>query len=160
MTPNEQSQHLKRTIAPYAGQIIILLLVTLYFLFVSLKTHEWGFILTVPVMWLLFSPLVYFGLKYQVFWTETEVCQKTSGGSDVCIKYGEITRVTSEVSKPGELLAASRPFRRIVIYVERPQDTGKFIDVSLKHFAAEDICRLMHAIHDRRPDLTLPKNWC
>ena len=36
---------------------------------------------------------------------------------------------------------------------------NQFIDVSLKHFVNEDIRKLMHLIHERRPDLSLPKNW-
>jgi len=51
-----------------------------------------------------------------------------------------------------------RPFRRITIYAEGAEIT-KFIDVSLKHFVAEDIRKLMRKIHDNRPDLSLPKKW-
>jgi len=32
----------------------------------------------------------------------------------------------------------------------------KYIDVSLKHFVAADITKLMAAIHNQRPDLSLP----
>jgi hypothetical protein len=57
------------------------------------------------------------------------------------------------------MFAASRPFRRIAIYAGDPRGTGKFIDVSLKHFAADDVRKLMRIVHDRRSDLILPKNW-
>lgn len=156
---NEQSQYLRRTIAPYAGQIIILALATLGALFVSVKKNEWGLLLPIPVMWFLFLILTCIGLKYRINWTNEKICQKASGGSKVCIQYSEITKITSEISKPGDIFAASRPFRRIVIYAGEPQGTGKFIDVSLKHFLADDVRKLMHTIHDRRPDLTLSKNW-
>jgi len=46
-----------------------------------------------------------------------------------------------------------------VIYTGNPQGESKFIDVSLKHFAADDIRKLMRAIHQERPDLVLPKHW-
>jgi energy-coupling factor transporter transmembrane protein EcfT len=158
MTSSEKSQRLRRTISPYMGQIIILALVTLGVLFVAIKSNEWKLILSVPVMWLLFLVLVYIGLKYKIYWTDAEVCQEASGGQKVCIKYGEITKIASEISKPAELLSASRPFRRIAIYAEKPNGESKFIDVSLKHFSVDDVRKLMQAIHDRCPDLTLPKH--
>jgi hypothetical protein len=110
-------------------------------------------------MWLLFAPLVYIGLKYKIYWGTDNICQEASGGPRVCIEYGEITRIALETSSPGELLSASRPFRRIAIYGASPSGADKFIDVSLKHFVAGDFRELMHAIHDHRPDLTLPKHW-
>jgi hypothetical protein len=51
-----------------------------------------------------------------------------------------------------------RPFRRLAIYSEHGSSI-KFIDVSLKHFAADDVRKLMRVIHEQRPDLVLPKNW-
>jgi len=141
------------------GQVAILSLVTFCALFVSMKTHEWRLLLSVPVIWVLFLPLVYFGLKYKIYWTDSEVFQKASGGADIRIKYNEIERIESEVSKLGELLSASRPFRRIAIYAENSRGEGKFIDVSLKHFAADDVRKLVRMIHGRRPDLALPKHW-
>lgn len=72
--------------------------------------------------------------------------------------FCEITRITWETSKPAEWLAASRPFRRIVIYGKRLHE-DVFIDVSLKHFAADDVRELMRVVRGRRPDLTLPKHW-
>jgi len=156
---NGQSQHLRRTVSPYMGQNIILSLVTLYLLFVSAKVRGWSLLLPASVIWLLFSILTYIGLKYKINWTDKEVCQEASGGPKICIPYSEITNVTSEISKPGELLAASRPFRRVAIYAGDPQGAGKFIDVSLKHFAADDVRKLMRVVHDHRPDLILPKNW-
>ena len=88
---------------------------------------------------MLIGGLFFIGLKYKIYWTDEFVCQEASGRAKVCIKYGEITKISSEVSEPGQLLAASRPFRRIAIYAEKPHDEGKFIDVSLKHFVADDI---------------------
>lgn len=160
MTFGNQPQQLRRTVAPYMGQIVILSLVTLGALFVSIQRGAWGLILSVLIVgWPLFGVLVYIGRKYRIYWTEDDVRQQASGGADVSIKYSEIARIASETSKPGERLAASRPLRRIVIYAKESHAEGKFIDVSLKHFVAEDIRNLMRAIHGRRPDLSLPKNW-
>jgi hypothetical protein len=51
-----------------------------------------------------------------------------------------------------------RPSRRIAIYANAAEG-HKWIDVSLKHFADDDIRRLMRAIREYRPDLSIPKNW-
>jgi hypothetical protein len=56
------------------------------------------------------------------------------------------------------LCDVSTSSRRIAIYGDG-SNGHKWIDVSLKHFAAEDIRRLMRAIHEQRPDLSMPKNW-
>jgi hypothetical protein len=159
MISSNQPQQLRRTIDPYMGLLIILSLVTLGALFVSVQKHVLSLILPVPIIWLLFAFLVFIGLRYRIVWTNNEVCQRASGGSNVCIEYGQITRIISEVSKPGDWLAASRPFRRIAIYAEDPGGEDKFIDVSLKHFLADDIRELMRAIRIRRPDLELPPHW-
>jgi len=115
--------------------------------------------LSTPVMWLLFAPLVYIGLKYKVYWKDNEICQEASGGPKVCIAYGEITRLALETSKPAELPSSSRPFRRIAIYGGNVGNFDSFIDVSLKHFVADDIRKLMRAIRARRSDLELPNDW-
>lgn len=154
-----RKNQLRRTINPYVGQIVILSVVTLGSLLVSVSKGAWGLVLSMPVAWIFFGALIFIGMKYKISWDQEMVCQKASGGPDLCIKYDEISEITSEVSKPGELLSASRPFRRIVIYDERRHGKAKFIDVSLKHFVADDIRELMRAIRVRRPDLTFPKHW-
>ena len=65
---------------------------------------------------------------------------------------------TSNFKKQDNLATFSRPMRRIVIYAKHA-DGGKFIDVSLKHFVAADVRRLMKLIHERRPDLAVPVKW-
>jgi hypothetical protein len=151
-------QHLRRTVSPYIGQIIILSFVTFFILFISFKMHEYKLLLITPVIWILFIPLIYFGLKYQIFWNDEELFQRVSGQSDVYIKYTEISKVASETSKPNELITAGRPFRRIVIYAGNAQVGSRFIDVSLKHFVMNDVRSLMRVIHEHRPDLVLPKH--
>jgi hypothetical protein len=138
---------------------VILSGVMILLAYVSLKTRDWTPIASAQMVWPLFAVLVYIGTRYRIFWRDGAVVQRASGGADVSIKTGEITRVEQETSDVGTALAMRRPFRRIVIYAENPRGEGKFIDVSLKHFVADDIRKLMRAIHTRRPDLTLPKHW-
>jgi hypothetical protein len=109
--------------------------------------------------WPLFGVLVWIGTCYRIFWRDGAILQKASGGPDVSIRPDEITSVEQETSDVGTALAMRRPFRRIVIYAENPRGEGKYIDVSLKHFLADDVRKLMRAIHARRPDLALPKHW-
>jgi hypothetical protein len=156
MNSTIESRYLRRTIAPYIGQIIILSAVTLFAAIGSFNTKEWGLILSMLVAWLLFAFLARIGLKYKISWTNELVCQEASGGSNICIRYSEITKIVSEVSQPGQLLAASRPFRRIAIYARAMEGKATFIDVSLKHFATADVRDLMQVIREKRPDLKVP----
>jgi hypothetical protein len=156
---NERSQYLRRSIAPYVGQIVILSLLTIGVLFISIKRHAWGLLLPVPVLWSLFAFLSYLGLKYKINWADNDICQEASGGKEVHIRYGDITGIKLEMSKPGELLAASRPFRRIAIYASERQGAERRIDVSLKHFLADDVREFMRVIQLRRPDLVVPEEW-
>lgn len=109
----------------------------------------------IPVIWFFFIVLLYFGMAYQISWNEEEICQEASGGR-ICIKFSEIKNIQAEVSKPLELISASRPFRRISIYAENGGSHVKYVDVSLKHFMMSDVRKLMQAIHGRRPDLVIP----
>lgn len=123
MTQREQTQHLRRTVAPYTGQFIILTLATLGMLFVSITKHTWGLALSTPVMWLLFSFLVYIGLKYKISWTDKEVCRKASGGPDVHIRYDQITSVKSEnlqAARTSRLIAAVPADRDLCGNSQRP----------------------------------------
>ena len=79
---------------------------------------------------------------------------------DVVIPVNEITSIKKGASF--ERLKSSqgitrRVFRRIAIYQEKSDGTVKFVDVSLKHFIPEDIKKLMTLIHEKRPDLEIPK---
>jgi hypothetical protein len=159
---NSESTHafaLKRSVDPYVGFAVILFGVTGLTVFVSLKTHSWAPLEAMPLGWLFFVVIVYIGTRYRILWRDGEVVQRASGGTDVSIRTDEITRIEQETSDVGTALGMRRPFRRITIYAEKSYGDGKFIDVSLKHFATDDVHKLMRAIQDRRPDLTLPKHW-
>lgn len=159
LTMEKSRVALRRSIGPYAGFIIILAGVTGLLMFVSLKTGDWTPFGTALLGWLFLLVIIYVGTRYRIFWCDGEIVQKASGRADVSIRVEEITRVEQETSGVRTLVAFRRPVRRIVIYAEKPHGEGKFIDVSLKHFVANDIRELMRAIHAHRPDLTLPKHW-
>jgi hypothetical protein len=144
--------NLRRTIQPYVGQTIIFTGLTIFFVYLSLKTSDWQ----ITIWWVALGlPLaafayVYFGLKYRVLWDETGVYMRASGGPERQIGFDEITSVKYELAAE-----RSRPFRRIVIH-GATHDPKAFVDVSLRHFRLDDINEMMCAIREQRPDLRVP----
>ncbi len=150
---------LRRSVAPYVGLPVIFTCVLIGMVAVAIKINDWSGIETiVPIFLVFFGAVVFMGARYRIFWKDGEIVQKAVAGNLTKIKTDEITDVIQETSDVQTLVTFSRPMRRIVIYA-RHADGGKFIDVSLKHFVADDIRKLMSAIHDRRPDLQIPKGW-
>jgi len=132
--------------------------VTIFAAVIAFQQRDWRIIGVMPFGWLFLVLTIYVGTRYRIFWRDGAVIQNASGMPEVSINANEITRVALETSDTQTLLSLRRPFRRIAIYASSPNQS-KMIDVSLKHFAPHDIRRLMQAIHDRRPDLSIPKNW-
>jgi hypothetical protein len=155
----EQGFGLRRIVDPYLGLGVIISGVTALALFVGFYRNVWGPVEAMPLLWVLVGVLVYIGTRYRVGWRAGAVVQKASGGRDVVIEAAQIDHVALEtgLDDVGAAIQMRRPFRRITIY--RQGKSGGFIDVSLKHFAADDIRRLMRAIQSARPDLALPKHW-
>lgn len=75
---------------------------------------------------------------------------RASGGPERHIRYNDIVEVRYEVS-----VEQSRPFRRIVIQGSGHAEDD-FIDVSMRHFRAEDISQLIGVVRSHRPDLEIP----
>lgn len=159
---NNQSQNsfaLRRSAQPYTGLPVILCCVLIGMVVVAVKINDWGGIkIAVPGFIFFVAINVWFGMRYRIFLNDVEIIQKAVAGNLTKIKIDEITDIVQETSDLQTLATFSRPMRRIVIYAKHT-DGGKFIDVSLKHFMTADIRKLMGAIHQRRPDLTLPKQW-
>jgi len=148
---------LHRTVTPYVGQSAIIAAVTVLLAFVAIMKAQWGLLWAVGLIWVLFALYVIFsGLKYRIFWNEEGLTMSASGGADRRISFDEITEVRRETAKTDEFLSQARPFRRLVVLGPR-RDPDTRIDISLRHFRASDIDRLMTEIRARRPDLTLPK---
>ncbi|HEX3673827.1 MAG TPA: hypothetical protein VHU87_06100 [Rhizomicrobium sp.] len=148
-------RYLRRTIDPYLGTLVILALVSAGVWAEAFAIRSWQMALAVPVIWALFGVQFYISSRYRISWTGEAIRQQAGGGGDVRIAYGDITRVASEFEVPSRH-GPTRPMRRIAIYAGQPRHKQTFIDISLKHFAADDIAALMREIQSRRPDLTLP----
>jgi hypothetical protein len=149
---------LRRSTQPYQALVLIFGCVTILAAFTALQQRDWTIIGVMPFGWLFLVPIIYIGTRYRLYWRGGAIIQRASGLDDVSIRSDEITRVVLERSDLQTLVSYRRPFRRIAIYAEH-RDGVKFIDVSLKHFVADDIRKLMRAIHEQRPDLSLPKAW-
>jgi hypothetical protein len=96
-------------------------------------------------------------MGYRIEYSEFSVTQRAFGVQAVTIAFEDISKVQTESRGGAGVFAIRRPFRRISIYGGRKTGTDEYIDVSLKHFRAEDIRRLGRAISSTRRDLALPK---
>jgi hypothetical protein len=105
-----------------------------------------------------FVAVSYGDTRYRIFWQDGEIKQISANKYVTTIRTSDITRVAQERSDLQTRLKLRRPADRISIYGGRG-DEQKHIDVSLRHFVAADIRKLMQAVHDQRPDLPLPQNW-
>jgi len=156
MTSDRELVPLRRTFRPYVGQLLILAVVTIFAAYESVASSDWGFMWAPAVFLPLFGIyFLYFGMKYRVLWNEESVVMRARGGPDQRVSFSEITSVRNETSSASEVLAQSRPFRRIVVY-GRKDDPKTRVDISLRHFDLKDISQLLTAIHAHRPDLDIP----
>jgi len=149
---------LRRTIQPYAALLIIWLAITFLWIFVILKTNDLSGLILIALLWAIGIWSQYGNTRYRIFWENGAIRQIAANKNTTTIKASEITRIVQERSDLQTLFSYTRPSRRIAIYGDG-SNGHKWIDVSLKHFAVEDIRRLMRTIHEHRPDLSIPKGW-
>jgi hypothetical protein len=147
---------LRRTVTPYVGQSGIIAGVTMLLAYVALKKTQWDLLWIAALIWVLFTSYVFFfGMKYQISWDQKGLTMSASGGPQRSIQFDEITEIRYETANRDEFLSQARPFRRVVI-VGLPRSPNSRIDISLRHFLAQDIDRLIMVIREKRPDLTVP----
>jgi hypothetical protein len=102
--------------------------------------------------------MMYPDTRYRIFWKDGVIRQVSVSKFVTTISCPEITRIVQERSDLQSRMRMQRPLGRIAIYAGQGAQE-KHIDVSLRHFTSDDIRELMRAIHERRPDLTIPRNW-
>lgn len=147
-TSNRQLMKLGFSVQPYIGMGIVCVLWLAMLIFIA--AHEKTWTLLLEIGWLpplLFAGWVFIGTRYRVLYDDKRVEMTASGRASVSILYDEIVSVAKEAS-----IERGRPFRRIAIHAD-----SNFIDVSLKHFAIDDVRNLMRVIHEKRPGLALPE---
>ena len=147
--------NLRRTFAPYAGQTVILSLASIGSFAVAWEKSVWGLFGAMAVPWGFYAVFVAISLKYRISYGQEYIRRRASGGPDAVIRYDDIESVELGSANASEMVAQSAPYRRI-----RISDGGDMpINISLRHFRDEDIRRLMAVIHQKRPDLGLPKGF-
>jgi len=132
-------------------------LVTVLVGWVSVVRHDSGAVVPLALIWLLFLCWTWIGTRYRVFWTDDAIIRRASGLPELTLYVRDICRVHIETGSAGRPFR--RPFNRITICPRGGADEKSCIDVSLKHFVADDIRTLMRAIKAARPDLDLPSRW-
>jgi hypothetical protein len=149
---------LRHSIVPYRTLGAFFLVIMVWAFVVSYRSGKWSTFESALLIAAVYSLQVAQGLWYQIRIDNGVIWQRAFGKRRVSIAIHDISSVGQEMSDAKTLVAMNRPFRRITIRGSTAGEAGS-IDVSTKHFVAADIRRLMHIIHESRPDLSLPKQW-
>jgi hypothetical protein len=149
---------LGRSIYPYSLYIGVCSALCLLTAFDWYKLHDASLFLMIIVVSLFTFATLYGDTRYRIFWNDGEIKQISANKCVTVINASEITRIGQERSDLRTRLALRRPADRIAIYAGRGNEE-RHIDVSLRHFVAKDIRRLVRAIHEKRPDLPVPGGW-
>jgi hypothetical protein len=149
---------LRHSIVPYRTLGAFFLVIMVWAFVESYRTGKWGEFKSAVLVSGIYSLQIVLGFWYQIGMRDGLIWQRAFGKRRVSIAIHDISSVGQETSDAKTLVAMNRPFRRITIRGSTAGEAGS-IDVSTKHFVAADIRRLMHIIHESRPDLSLPKQW-
>jgi hypothetical protein len=149
---------LTRSIYPYRFTIIVCTGISVLSVFAWAKSKDPGIFLVILFLWLVSFATQYENTRYRIFWKDGVIKQISANKFVTTINCPEITRIVQERSDLQSRLRMQRPLDRIAIYAGQCAQE-RHIDVSLRHFTSDDIRKLMRAIHERRPDLMIPRNW-
>ena len=147
---------MRRTIAPYRTLSTVFILAAIWTFVLSAKWGKWDLFESVLIVIGFYLPTIFIGLCYRISIQDGVITQKGFNMSVVAIKIKDISEVKQESSDVVTLAKMNRPVQRITIYSDA-DGVQSSIDISLKHFVADDIRRLLHAIQEERPDLLMPK---
>jgi hypothetical protein len=150
---NSSNFTLTRSIRPYLIDIVVFGSITIALIFVAIRDHSAMIILAILFSWLVVVATNYSNTRYRVSFKEGVIECITANKVRIIIKTSDISSVALETSDIKTLLQLNRPTHRVTLYGKNHE----YIDVSLKHFVAADIRRLMQEIQNERPDLILPK---
>jgi len=149
---------LRITIEPYVlFPIIILILVGIYVPYVQ-RTNDWNPIYFLTLLLLIYSWISYTSMRYRIWWEKGRVYQRSGDMIITSVDINDIKEIKQESSDLATLAAYNRPSKRITLYAETSEGPEQ-IDVSLIHFKINDVKGLMRRIHEKRPDLEMPKGW-
>jgi hypothetical protein len=130
--------------------------VGLYAFGVGIWKAQPGLFWATGLIFLLTLAIAYFQRGYRISYSDVAVIQEASGTKRLSIAFSEIHRIALERASALQMIQGSRPFRRVAIYSGHGAH-ARHIDVSLRHFAGEDIRALLESLHKQRPDLKVPR---
>jgi hypothetical protein len=154
MADRENYQWLRRSFTPYVGPLVIFALFTVFVCYGSLTRDQKDMLMVPALILVLYTPIVYFNLRYKVGYSSESIVQEASGGPPTRFSYSAIHLVKLERGSVARG-DAGRPYRRIALYA-KTNGAVRHIDVSVRHFRATDIRVLFDTLRKVRPDLVVP----
>jgi hypothetical protein len=157
---SNQDFKLRPSFQPYAGFTIIFTAVALFMLWPFYKKPDISLVWAALSCWGMLGMIIAMGLSYRIRLQHDAVVQRAFGMRAITIPISQIEKIKVEVSIYARRKSnpwVDRPLRRLVIVPKH--DPDMYIDVSLKHFKADDIRQLMRKIREQRSDLSFPKHW-
>jgi len=121
--------------------------------------HDWRLVASLEIGWIMIAVWIYVGVRYQVLWQDGAIVMKALGKQDTVIPPEKIMQVAFDTSERARIGGIGKAAQRIKIAGKDPAGETINIFVSLGHFLAPDVLRLMRIINDERPDLTFPREW-
>lgn len=149
---------LRRSTTPYLALGAILVGIALWISADAFRKRDMGTIESAMILVGIYALYVLIGTRYRISVHDNTITQRAFAKPTVSIPINEITSVGTERSDLKTMVQMNRPFRRIVINAADGTHAST-IDVSIKHFLARDIRKLMSLIHALRPDLQLHTLW-
>ena len=149
---------LTRSVYPYSLYVIICTGLFLLGLFDLIRIKDPSPMYASLAVALFVIVMMYPDTRYRIFWKDGVIRQVSVNKFVTTISCAKITCIAQERSDLQRRMRMQRPLDRIAIYAGQGAQE-KHIDVSLRHFTSDDIRKLMRAIHERLPDLTIPRHW-
>jgi hypothetical protein len=149
---------LRRSIRPYLGGLLINTVLTVMLLFAAIKTWNISWVEALVLLWVFVIAVHYPDTRYRIFWINGRIKQTAANKDVTVIDPSSISRIAYETSDLLTFFSFRRPSQRIAVYAGHGAEE-RHIDVSIRHFVTDDIRKLMQIIHDKRPDLIIPKGW-
>lgn len=149
---------LRHSSVPYRTLGMFFLILCLWGFWVSYRAGKWGLFESAILVSGIYSLQIAMGLWYRISLSDGVISERAFGKPRVSIAIGDITSVGQPAPDLKTVAAMNTPLRRVTIN-GRAAGIPKAINVSTKHFVAEDVHLLMRAIQQVRPDLVLPPKW-
>ena len=124
-----------------------------------LLVHDWRLVGSLEIGWIMIAVWIYLGMRYQVLWQNGRIVMKALGRPDTAIEPDTIIQVAIDTAERARIAGIGKHSERIKIVAKEPNAEPASVYISLGHFAAADVGRLMRVIAECRPDLAFPRKW-